>query len=419
MVAAEVVGSALFTASRRKTRSMIQRFNRYILWEITKLFSIALVAFTAIIMLGGLAQQLALEGLGTMAIVELLPYLLPIGLQFGLPPTLLFAVCSVYGRISADNEVVAIKAAGVNPIKIISPTLILAFLVSLLAVWLNDIAFSWGAPGINRVVLLSLEEIVYGRLSKDNFYNTPSGFSIHVHDVGEDGRELISPTISFRPQAGDDPVTISARTGRLSMDAKGEVLQIILNDSELEQGDLFINLPGENKWDIPLAQAARKGKATGQPSEYPMRLIGREIRQQQALLESTKEMIGTRTAFALLSGRYDWLDDTATHDRLGELYRGRERLQKLQVEPARRWASGFACFFFVWVGVPAAIWFRSADYWTTFGICFLPILLLYYPFFVYGLDRAKDGTWPAFSVWLGNLVMLAVGAWWLRKVYKS
>ncbi|MDX1925813.1 MAG: LptF/LptG family permease [Pirellulaceae bacterium] len=398
---------------------MIQRFNRYILWEITKLFSIALVAFTAIIMLGGLAQQLALEGLGTMAIVELLPYLLPIGLQFGLPPTLLFAVCSVYGRISADNEVVAIKAAGVNPIKIISPTLILAFLISLLAVWLNDIAFSWGAPGINRVVLLSLEEIVYGRLSKDNFYNTPSGFSIHVHGVGEDGRELISPTISFRPQAGDDPVTISARTGRLSMDAKGEVLQIILNDSQLEQGDLFINLPGENKWDIPLAQAARKGKATGQPSEYPMRLIGREIRQQQELLESTKEMIGTRTAFALVSGRYDWLDDTATHDKLGELYRGRERLQKLQVEPARRWASGFACFFFVWVGVPAAIWFRSADYWTTFGICFLPILLLYYPFFVYGLDRAKDGTWPAFSVWLGNLVMLAVGAWWLRKVYKS
>jgi lipopolysaccharide export system permease protein len=398
---------------------MIQRFNRYILWEITKLFSIALVAFTAIIMLGGLAQQLALEGLGTMAIAELLPYLLPIGLQFGLPPTLLFAVCSVYGRISADNEVVAIKAAGVNPLKIISPTLILAFMISLLAVWLNDIAFSWGAPGINRVVLLSLEEIVYGRLGKEGYYSTPSGFSIHVHGVGADGRELISPTISFRPQVGDDPVTISARTGRLSMDAKGEVLQIILSDSQLEQGDLFVNLPDENKWDIPLAQAARKGKATGQPTEYPMRLIGREIRQQQELLESTKEIVGARTAFALLSGRYDWLDDTATHDRLGELNRGRERLQKLQVEPARRWASGFACFFFVWVGVPAAIWFRSADYWATFGLCFLPILLLYYPFFVYGLDRAKDGSWPAFSVWLGNLVMLAVGAWWLRKVYKS
>ncbi len=64
---------------------MIKRFNRYILWEIAKLFSIALIAFTTIIMLGGLMQQLVLEGLGPMAILDLLPYLLPIGLQFGLP----------------------------------------------------------------------------------------------------------------------------------------------------------------------------------------------------------------------------------------------------------------------------------------------------------------------------------------------
>jgi lipopolysaccharide export system permease protein len=203
------------------------------------------------------------------------------------------------------------------------------------------------------------------------------------------------------------------------MDPAGEVLQIILIDSQLEKGESSINQPGEFKWDIPLAQAARKGKAAGQPQEFPMRLIGREVRQQKEKLASTRETVAARTAFALLSGRYDWLDDATTVDKLNELYRGRERLNKLHVEPARRWASGFACFFFVWVGVPLAIWFRSADYWTTFGLCFLPILLLYYPFFAYGLDRAKDGSWPAFSVWLANLVLLAIGAWWMHRVYKS
>ncbi len=54
-----------------------------------------------------------------------------------------------------------------------------------------------GAPGINRVVLLSLEEIVYGLLSKQGSYSTPNGFQIHVHGVGEDGRELIMPTLLF------------------------------------------------------------------------------------------------------------------------------------------------------------------------------------------------------------------------------
>jgi lipopolysaccharide export system permease protein len=398
---------------------MFNRFNRYILWEIGKLFSIALIAFTAIIMLGGLAQQLALEGLGPMAIADLLPYLLPIGLQFGLPPTLLFAVCSIYGRISADNEIIAIKSAGVNPLKVVTPTLVLAFIISLLAVWLNDIAFSWGTPGINRVVLLSLEEIVYGYLNKQGSYSNSSGFSIHVHGVGEDGRELISPTISFRPQSGGDPMTITARTGRISLDPNSEMLCLTLIDSLLDKGGSHFTLPGEIKHEIPLAQAARKGKTTGHPAEFPMRAISGEVRGQREKIRTTEEILGARTGLGLLSGRYDWLDNQAVHEDMNTLYTGRERLNRLRVEPARRWASGFACFFFVWVGAPLAIWFRSADYWTSFGLCFLPTLLLYYPFFVYGLDRAKDGSWPSFSVWLGNLVMLLIGAWWMRRVYRS
>jgi lipopolysaccharide export system permease protein len=62
---------------------------------------------------------------------------------------------------------------------------------------------------------------------------------------------------------------------------------------------------------------------------------------------------------------------------------------------------------------------RSADHWTSFGACFLPILLLFYPAFMIGLNQAKDGHWPAAAVWLGNLILLLVGAWWLRKIYRS
>lgn len=398
---------------------MFQRFNRYILWEIAKLFSIALIAFTGVIMLGGVAQQLRNEGLGPMAIIDLLPYVFPIALQFALPATLLFAVCSVYGRISADNEVMAIKAAGVNPIKIISPTLIVAFLISLLAVWLNDIAFSWGKPGINRVVLLSVEQVVYGWLTKQGSYSNTNGFSIHVQGVGPDGRELIHPTISFLREGSGEPTMITARTGRLSMDPVAEKLCITLVDSQVDIGGTWVAVPDEIKQEIPLAKATKNDKGAGQPSEYAMNEIGREIQNQTERLRKTEELLSARCSLGLLCGRYDWLDDTRTHESLGDLYQGRERLNRLNVEPARRWASGFACLFFVWVGAPAAIWWRSADYWTSFGVCFLPILLLYYPFFGYGLDRAKDGSWPVMSVWLGNLVMFLVGLFWLRYIYKN
>ena len=48
----------------------------------------------------------------------------------------------------------------------------------------------------------------------------------------------------------------------------------------------------------------------------------------------------------------------------------------------------------------------------------LPILLVYYPLLMYSVDRAKNGALPPYSVWLGNAILLACGAWLLRKVFR-
>lgn len=396
---------------------MMRRFNIYVIWEITKLFVVALVAFTTLIMLAGVVQQLVSQGLGPKASLELIPYILPISLQFALPATLLFAVCSVYGRISADNEVLAVTAAGVPPGRIITPTLIAGFLLSLFAVWLNDIAFSWGRPGINRVVMHSIEQVVYGVLSTQGSYSSAQGFSIHVHGIGPDGRELIAPTITTTPKGSGEPLSISARSARLIMDPVKEVLRIELVDSEIDGDGFSSTMPGKSAHEVSLSSATKKGTASGHPSEFPMRQIGQEMRLQRANIQKTEEILAARMAMGLGIGKYEWLDNARTHEALGQISGGEGRLHRLHTEPWRRWASGFSCFFFVWVGIPLSIWMRSADHWTSFGACFMPILLLYYPVFAIGLDHAKDGSWPPISVWLGNIVLLGVGAWWLRRMY--
>jgi lipopolysaccharide export system permease protein len=48
----------------------------------------------------------------------------------------------------------------------------------------------------------------------------------------------------------------------------------------------------------------------------------------------------------------------------------------------------------------------------------LPILIVYYPLMVYGVDGSKHGTIPACSVWLGNLMLAFWGAYLLRKVVR-
>ena len=44
----------------------------------------------------------------------LVPYVIPGSLPYTVPVSLLFAVTVVYGRLAADNEVIAVKTAGLS-----------------------------------------------------------------------------------------------------------------------------------------------------------------------------------------------------------------------------------------------------------------------------------------------------------------
>ena len=96
----------------------------------------------------------------------------------------------------------------------------------------------------------------------------------------------------------------------------------------------------------------------------------------------------------------------------------RNRLFRLYTEPWRRWATGFSCLAFVLVGAPLAIQLRNADVWTSFAICFLPILAVYYPLLAVSVDQAKSGDLPTWSVWIGNLLLAIVGWCILKRVQR-
>jgi lipopolysaccharide export system permease protein len=90
----------------------------------------------------------------------------------------------------------------------------------------------------------------------------------------------------------------------------------------------------------------------------------------------------------------------------------------LKTEPHRRWAAGLSCLCFVMVGAPLAIRLRNSDFLTSFFLCFLPILIVYYPLLAYGIGRAKSGAVPPQVVWLGNLILVAAGVWMTRRMMR-
>jgi lipopolysaccharide export system permease protein len=151
----------------------------------------------------------------------------------------------------------------------------------------------------------------------------------------------------------------------------------------------------------------------------PLRDIGPQKRELAQNLDKQKSQLLTRCSVALASGRLGWLQDSQANEIRGFVANADRKMLRLKAEPWRRWAQGFSCFCFVLIGIPVAIYWRSADYTLTFGVCFLPILLLYYPLFMFGMEKVKNGEWHASSAWLANGIFIVLGTWMLRKVYRG
>ncbi len=391
----------------------MSRISLYIVSEVLQVFSLTLLVMTAFVLLAVVGLEALREGLSLSAVVQLVPYSLPMALRFTVPGTLLFAVCSVYGRMADSNEMTAIRALGLAPWTLMRPALVVAVIFSSLTVWVNDIAVSWGTTGINRVILQSVEQIIYGRLRTQRSYSNQRGLSILVQDVQD--RKLIRPTLTYQPTDGSNPIMILAEEAELRLDEAATALVILFRNMQVESEHVRGDVPGEFRFEIPLALAARKERHGRTPSDIPMRELSRELRWTQDAIARQEHRLTADVGVHLATGKFDPFRMDHWQQPVAEIQALRSRLYRLLTEPWRRWAAGFSCLAFVMVGVPLAMWLRTSDTWTTFGLCFLPILVVYYPLFMAGVDRAKAGAAPPIIVWVGNLVLMLVGLWLIRR----
>jgi len=390
---------------------------RYVLFDLLQVFLVALSALTLFMLVVGLVREAQQQGLGLVQILMLVPYVLPEAMRFAVPGTMLFAVASVFGRMSAANEVTALKAAGVTPMALIWPAVALAMVVSFVSVWLNDIAVSWGRDGIRRVVVNSVEEIIYGRLRQQRSYST-SQVSINVKGV--DGRRLIRPTLSFLSDgAGGTPATVSAAEAMLDANPDAGTLVVTFRDGTLHMGDYTASFPDTIVREVPLDAVSRKETISTSPSEIAMANFQRARQFQIDLIDRVEQVAAGKIALGLVTGRIEQALPGFTQYERELLWHERNRLTRVIMEPWRRWANGFSCLCFVLVGAPMAIRMRNADFLTSFFLCFLPILIVYYPVFILGVDQAKRGSVPPVAVWLGNVLIVLWGWWLLRRVIRQ
>lgn len=390
---------------------------RYVLSELLKVFTLSLGVLTLLFIVVGLVREARDQGLEPTQVVQLIPFVLPDALRYTVPATILLSACMVYGRMSSSNEVTALKSLGISPMTVLWPILIFSFVLSVATVWLNDLAVTWGREGVRRVVLESVEEIVYGMLRTNRTYSSKD-VSIVVKRV--DGRKLINPTISMQSKTGS--MTLTCENAELRSDIAEGALTIVCFNGELEietNGKTRkILFPGEElERSFPLDQGKTKDEI-GHPSYMAMNAIPDTIAELKREITTQYDELAAKAALSMMTGDFAELGSPEWNTEDAEKQIKMQRVFRLQTEPHRRWSNGFSCFCFALVGAPLAIRLRNADLMTSFFLCFGPILLVYYPLLAFGVDFAKNGTLPPYAVWGGNIVLMLAGLWILRKVVR-
>ena len=152
-----------------------------------------------------LIQQATQLGLSLPQVLEAIPLFVPNTLPYTIPATTLFASCVVYGRLSHDNEVVAIKAAGVHLFTILKPALLLGMLTTLVTAGLYHTVIPHSQQMLYKQLLEDPEEVLYNMLRRDRCLRHPNlPYVLYVRDV--QGKRLIDVVLKKRAKV-KDPTT--------------------------------------------------------------------------------------------------------------------------------------------------------------------------------------------------------------------
>lgn len=390
---------------------------RRVLKDLLQVFGGVATALTLMLVVVGVIGEATKSGLGPNEILKILPYVVPSLLPFTIPATFLLTVCVVYGRMSGDQEITAMKSAGINVLEILWPAFILGATLSLGTLLLTDLFVPWSRGRIEYIITTAMEDIFLDVLRAHNrFHDASKGITVTCDRVED--RRLIHPTFRYLlPGPGGQAAVITAEEATLEFDLKNRQIQVDLkNVAGATPGGTSIISGGHERQSFPLLL---QSSGPTPPRNIAIQNIRTEIAAIDAEYSQMQERRVIETAFSLSTGRFDDLLPAKQSKINRNLEAHEERKQKLITEIHSRIALACSCFFFSLVGSPFAIQQGKRQFLTSFAICFAPILLIYYPTVLLTMNLAREGNLnPVWGMWIGNAGLAIASGSILRKVLR-
>ena len=207
----------------------------YVLKEHIGPFLVTLGGLTAALLVGNIikfAELVIAKGVSVFDVLRLLIYLIPSLLSFTIPMACLVSMVMAFGRLSTDYELIAMRASGVAPRRLVIPMLTVALLLSGGVLVLNDRV----SPAAHLAFRKQLKSIGVKRptayLEAGTFIKEFVPYIIFVYQVG--GRTLSDVRI-YEPKTDGPTRTIVASRGEFEPSADGRSVQLKLFDGTLDE----------------------------------------------------------------------------------------------------------------------------------------------------------------------------------------
>lgn len=384
--------------------------HRYILGQVLRAFLMALVTLTIIFSLFIVMAEATRQGLAPQEVANIIPYLVPGSLPYTVPVALLFAVTVVFGRLAGDNEVTAIKSSGLSHWTILGPALCLGVVTSGFLFTTSSEVIPRANDAFRRILFGTAEDGIYRFLKREHeLDNARIPFTIHVSEVRD--RTLINPLFKHRAPSPPNPentfdMIVQAKSAVLQFDIEKQLVTVELVDAQTQgQADepFLLELNGKKVLQYPMP------KAPPERDRRVQELTNGEIADKQLELQEKIDNERMRQAMtaALWTGAGDMkrIDWKSVRTAYAEYPWWKQKKNDLETEKHVRVALAAGAFFFVLLGAPVGILFAKRDFLSAFITCFIPIIVLYYPLLVAGINMGKEGVAPHGVVFAGDALL--------------
>jgi lipopolysaccharide export system permease protein len=322
---------------------------------------------TFVLLLGKILQLMDLmvnKGVTVIAIASLIFYLMPYFLLFTIPISLLLAILTGLGRLSADNEITVLKGSGLSLYRLLYPLALasgLAFLITLSLSFFFVPASNYATKNLLfNVVRQNASVGIKEKVFNDNF----RGLLLYANYIPAHGKYMEGVIISDN-RISKEPSTIFADKAYLISDPES-----LLVGLRLEGGSTHV------------IDMKRKSYSRMDFSSYDINLD-----LESSLIETEKK--------AAKGGK-----EMTPAELIAEIGApgGKEAAKRaLAVELNKKFTMPLTCLIFGLLGLPIGIKVKkSAKAWGfTMGLI---IVLLYYLLQLFGTALTETGK---ISVWLG------------------